>query len=110
MSAADLSALLISLREGVEMTLIVGIVLAYLAKIGARRAMRSVWLGVGAAAVTSLGFLGVLNALDREFTGTTEAIYEGVAMLLAAAFLTWMIFWMLESARFLRLELESGVD
>src|SRR5207245_1208173 len=48
MSAADVSALVIALREGVEMTLIVGIVLAYLTRIGARRAHRFVWAGVGA--------------------------------------------------------------
>jgi high-affinity iron transporter len=110
MSAGDLSALLISLREGVEMTLIVGIVLAYLGHVGARRATRWVWAGVFAAIATSLAFLAVLNALEAEFEGTAERVYEGIAMLLAAAFLTWMIFWMLERARYLRRELESGVD
>ena len=110
MSAGDLSALLIALREGVEMTLIVGIVLAYLAKVGAGRAARWVWGGVLAAAATSLVFLVILNALGAEFQGATEMIYEGIAMLLAAAFLTWMIFWMMERARFLRRELETGVD
>ena len=110
MTAADLSALLISLREGVEMTLIVGIVLAYLHQIGARRAVPPVWAGVAVAAATSLAFLGVLNALEAEFEGATEQLYEGTAMLIAAAFLTWMIFWMLERARYLRRELESGVD
>jgi high-affinity iron transporter len=110
MSAADLSALLISLREGVEMALIVGIVLAYLHQIGAKRAARSVWAGAIGAAFVSLGFLGVLNLLETEFAGATEQIYEGTAMLIAAAFLTWMIFWMLERARYLRRELESGVD
>ena len=109
MSAADISALVIALREGVEMTLIVGIVLAYLGQIGARRARRWVWGGVGAAVLASLGFLGTLNALDAEFTGSVEQIYEGGAMLLAAAFLTWMIFWMLQRSRYLRSELQSGV-
>jgi high-affinity iron transporter len=110
MSAGDLSALLISLREGVEMTLIVGIVLAYLARVNARRASRWVWAGVAGAIGVSLAFLVVLNVLGREFEGATANVYEGVAMLLAAAFLTWMIFWMLERARYLRRELESGVD
>jgi high-affinity iron transporter len=110
MSAGDLSALLISLREGVEMTLIVGIVLAYLSHTRARGAAKWVWTGVFAATAVSLAFLGGLNALEAEFEGTTEQIYEGVAMLLAAAFLTWMIFWMLERARYLRRELETGVD
>ena len=110
MSAADISALVIALREGVEMTLIVGIVLAYLTRIGARRAHRFVWAGVGAAAIVSLAFLGVLNALNAEFKGTTEKIYEGATLLLAAAFLTWMILWMLERSRYLKTELQRGVQ
>jgi len=110
MSAADISALVIALREGVEMTLIVGIVLAYLTRIGARRAHRFVWAGVGAAAIVSLAFLGVLNALNAEFKGTTEKIYEGATLLLAAAFLTWMILWMLERSRYLKTELQHGVQ
>lgn len=109
MSAADISALVIALREGIEMTLIVGIVLAYLGQIGAQRARRIVWLGVGAALLASLGFLGVLNALDAEFEGSVERIYEGSAMLLAAGFLTWMIFWMLQRSRYLKTELQGGV-
>jgi high-affinity iron transporter len=109
MSAADISALVIALREGVEMTLIVGIVLAYLGQIGAQRARRWVWAGVGAAVAVSLGFLGILIALDREFEGAIEQIYEGTAMLLAATFLTWMIFWMLQRSRYLKSELQGGV-
>jgi len=109
-SAADISALVIALREGIEMTLIVGIVLAYLTQIRARRSHRWVWAGVAAAMAVSLGFLGILNALEKEFEGPTEQIYEGGAMLLAAAFLTWMIFWMLGRARFLRSDLVSGVQ
>lgn len=109
MSAADISALLIALREGVEMALIVGIVLAYLGNIGARTAQRWVWLGVGAAALVSVGFLGILNLLEREFVGAVEQIYEGTAMLLAAAFLTWMIFWMLQRSRYIKSELQTGV-
>ena len=109
MSAADISALVIALREGIEMTLIVGIVLAYLGQIGARRARGFVWLGVGFAVVASLAFLGILNALDAEFEGAVEQIYEGSAMLLAAAFLTWMIFWMLQRSRYLKSELQGSV-
>src|SRR5438034_3675378 len=110
MSAADVSALVIALRAGVAMTLIVGIVLAYLTRIGARRAHRFVWAGVGAAAIVSLAFLGVLNALNAEIKGTTEKIYEGATLLLASAFLTWMILWMLERSRYLKSELQRGVQ
>jgi high-affinity iron transporter len=110
MSAGDLSALVIALREGIEMSLITGIVLAYLTQVGARRAHRWVWLGVGAALAVSLGFLAVLNLLNAEFTGSTEKIFEGATMLLAASFLTWMIFWMLRQARYLKSELQQAVQ
>lgn len=110
MSAGNLSALVIALREGIEMTLIAGIVLAYLTQLGARRAHRWVWLGIGAAAAVSVGFLVILNVLNAEFEGATEQIFEGVTMLLAAGFLTWMIFWMLRQARYLKGELQRAVQ
>jgi high-affinity iron transporter len=109
MNAGDLSALLLALREGTEMALIVGIVLAYLGQVGARAAQRWVWSGVGLAAVVSVGFLGILNALDKEFEGATEQIFEGSTMVLATAFLTWMILWMARNSRSLKSELQRGV-
>lgn len=110
MSAADLSALVIAMREGIEMALVVGILLAYLSQVGARAAQRWVWLGVAAAALVSLGFLAILNALNAEFVGQTEQIFEGVTMVLAAIFLTWMIFWMMRNARHLKGELQRSVQ
>jgi len=109
LTAGDVSALLLTLREGTEMALVVGIVLAYLGKVGARGARRWVWFGVTAAVAVSLIFLGVLNALDREFEGATEQLFEGTTMLLAAAFLTWMILWMSRNARSLKGELQRGI-
>lgn len=109
MTAADLSALLIALREGIEMAIVVGILLAYLSQVGAQRAHRWVWAGVGAAAAVSLGFLGTLNALGASFEGTMEMVFEGTTMLLAAFFLTWMILWMLRNSRYLKGELQRGV-
>ena len=109
MSSGDISALLLTLREGTEMALVVGIVLAYLSQVGAVAARRWAWFGVGAAAVVSLGFLGILNALDKEFEGTTEQLFEGTTMLLATAFLTWMILWMARNARSLKGELQRGI-
>jgi high-affinity iron transporter len=110
MSAADFAALVIALREGIEMALVVGILLAYLTQVGAQRAHRWVWSGVALAAVVSLGFLWLLNALDAEFEGATEQIFEGVTMLLASIFLSWMIFWMLRNARYLKGELHRSVQ
>jgi len=110
MSAGNLSALVIALREGIEMTIIAGIVLAYLTQIGAGRAHRWVWLGLGAATAVSVAFLGVLNVLNAEFQGITEQLFEGVTMLFAAGFLTWMIFWMLRQSRYLKGELHRAVQ
>ena len=110
MSSGDLGALVISLREGVEMALVVGIVLAYVSQVGARGARPWVWSGVAAATAVSLLFLWILNALDKEFEGATEQIFEGTTMVLAVVFLTWMIFWMLRNARFLKSELQRGVQ
>ncbi len=110
MSAGDISALVLSLREGIEMALVVGIVVAYLGQIGAKGARKWVWAGVVAAAGVSLLALGILNALNAEFEGTTEQIFEGTTMLLATFFLTWMVFWMLRNARYLKSELQRGVE
>ena len=110
MSAGDISALILSLREGVEMALVVGIVLAYLGQVGAQGARKWVWAGAVAAAGVSLLALGILNALNAEFEGTTEQIFEGTTMLLATLFLTWMVFWMLRNSRYLKSELQRGVQ
>jgi high-affinity iron transporter len=110
MPSGDLSALIIAVREGIEMSLIAGIVLAYLSQLGARRAHRWVWLGIGAAVSVSVGFLAILNALNAELTGAALQIFEGVTMLLAAGFLTWMILWMLRQSRYLKGELHRAVQ
>jgi high-affinity iron transporter len=110
MPSGDLSALIIAVREGTEMSLIAGIVLAYLSQLGARRAHRWVWLGIGAAVSVSVGFLAILNALNAELTGAALQIFEGVTMLLAAGFLTWMILWMLRQSRYLKGELHRAVQ
>jgi high-affinity iron transporter len=110
MPSGDLSALIIAVREGTEMSLIAGIVLAYLTQLGARRAHRWVWLGIGAAVSVSVGFLAILNALNAELTGAALQIFEGVTMLLAAGFLTWMILWMLRQSRYLKGELHRAVQ
>lgn len=110
MSAADLSALVIAMREGIEMALVVGILLAYLTRVGARSAHRWVWLGVVSAVLVSLGALALLNALDAELEGRSEQLFEGTTMVLAAIFLTWMIFWMMRNSRHLRGELQRSVQ
>jgi high-affinity iron transporter len=100
---------LITLREGLEAALIVGIVLGVLRKLGQTERSKAVWAGVLVAVVVSVAAGLALNALGVAFEGRGEQIFEGVAMLLAAGVLTWMIFWMQRQARTIRAELEADV-
>ena len=104
------SGLLTGLREGVEAALIVAIVLAYLAKTGNIRYAGRVWLGTGAAIVTSLVVGIVLFVTVGGFQEPYEQIFEGITMLVAAAVVTWMLFWMRRQAASVKGELQAAVD
>jgi len=104
-----LPGFLLALREGVEAALIIGIVLGALRKTNRTDLNRVVWLGAGSAAIVSLLAAGLLIGIGVSLEGRTEQIYEGVAMLVAAGLLTWMIFWMRHQSARLKIELESGV-
>jgi high-affinity iron transporter len=95
------------LREGFEASLVVGIVLAFLDRTGRRDGFTTVWAGVAAALVVSIGVGIALFAVGAELEGRSERIFEGVVMLVAAALLTWMIFWMRNRARRIRREIEG---
>ncbi len=89
----------ITLREGFEAALITGLILAYLKKTGSLAEHgRSVWIGVALATVFSLAVGAVLFATVGELEGTAEQLYEGIAMVLAALVVTWMVFWMRRQA------------
>ncbi|MGB4802399.1 MAG: FTR1 family protein [Anaerolineae bacterium] len=104
-----LPAFLLALREGLEAALIVGIVLGVLRKLGHNRQQVSVWQGAVAAIAVSLVAALLLYAVGLKMEGSAEQIFEGVTMLLAAAILTWMIFWMQTQGRRINRELETGV-
>ncbi|MDP2965037.1 MAG: FTR1 family protein [Pelolinea sp.] len=89
-----ISSLLIALREGLEVALIIGIVLGYLDKVHAGRLKPVVWRGFFAGAASSLLIAGILFAIGVRLEGRAEALFEGFAMLAAAAMLTWVIFWL----------------
>jgi high-affinity iron transporter len=69
----------------------------------------AVWIGVISASALSVLAGVFLTTLGLSFEGKAEQIFEGITMLLAAAVLTWMIFWMSRQARNIKGELESGV-
>jgi high-affinity iron transporter len=104
-----LSAYLLSLREGIEAALVIGIVLGALRQIKRRDLNAPVWSGAGIAALLSTGAAVLLTFLGLELKDPAEAIFEGLTMLLAGGLLTWMIFWMSRKAGAFRNNLESGV-
>jgi len=104
------STYLLSLREGLEAALIIGIVLGALRKIQRTELLPSLWLGVLSAVIVSVLSAILLTVFGLELEGNIEVIYEGVTMFLAAGILTWMIFWMSGQARNIKGELEDGVN
>jgi high-affinity iron transporter len=104
------SSFLVALREGLEMSLIVGILLAYLARTGHRREFPAIWAGVGGAAMVSSIAGAVIFVTAGEFSGRGEQLFEATALLTAVAVLTYMIFWMRRQAVTIRSELQARMS
>lgn len=101
---------LIGLREGLEAALIVGILVAYLNKVQRRDKLKTLWIGVSAAIITSIvtGLIFAFFVTDAP-EGTQEAI-AGITSLFAVGFVTWMIFWMAKQSRNLAGELHGKME
>ncbi len=101
----------IFLREGVEGSMVVAILLAYLARIDRREHFRDVFLGVGAALALALVGGLVAYVTIRTYAGSTaQTIFETATYLLATALLTYMTFWMRAHARHLSRELHQQLE
>jgi high-affinity iron transporter len=105
-----LSTFLIALREGLEASLMVGILVAYLVKSERRSALPALWTGVIGAAVASLGFGALLTFSSHHLSDRAESYFAGTTSLLAVAIVTWMVFWMKRSARGMRQDLHGRID
>ncbi len=105
------ATLVIFLREGIEASMIVAILLAYLNRIGQRRYFRDVFIGVGAALALAGGGGVAAYLTIRQYDGSrVQTIFETGTYLLAAAVLTYMTFWMRGHARGLSGELRARAD
>jgi high-affinity iron transporter len=106
-----LATLVIFLREGVEASMIVAILLAYLNRIGRRDHFRDIFLGVGAALLLAGAGGVVAYETIRSYDGSrVQTIFETCTFLVAATVLTYMTFWMRNHARNLSKELRSRAD
>lgn len=114
--SSALPTFIITLREGVEAALVVGIVFAYLKKAGKTHLKNWIYFGIGAgiavSAIAGVAFeWGVksLGAANQQYAGMIEPLMEGVFGLLAIAFLSWMLIWMARHAKGMKQEVESAV-
>jgi high-affinity iron transporter len=99
-----LQAFIITLREGVEAALIVGITLAYLTKIGRNELRKTVYAALGAAFVGSIGVAILISRLNLN-----EDVFEGWIMLVAAFFVITMVIFMMKTGKKLKGEIEGKV-
>jgi len=104
------ASFLITLREGLEVSLVLAILISYLVKTGRADETGAVWKGTGLAALLCVVMGIIIYAAVGGLHGTAEQLVEGCIAVAAAVVLTWMIFWMRTNARTLGSELRQRVD
>ncbi|MEA5597850.1 FTR1 family protein [Rivularia sp. UHCC 0363] len=115
--SAALPTFIITLREGVEAALVVGIVLAMLAKANQSRLNAWVYAGVGAgiglSAAIGAVFASIIQAaklVNPQYANLVKPLMEGTFSVIAIAMLSWMLIWMTKQARFMKAEVEGAVQ
>ncbi len=105
-----LPTFVIGLREGLEASLIVGIIAAFLVQRGDRRALRWMWVGVIGAAALCLGVGIILRVVNDTLPHAQQEGLATVLSLMAVAGITYMIVWMKRHSRELKRSLECHAE
>ena len=101
---------LIGLREGLEASLVVSILVAFLVRTNRRSELPRVWLGVAIAVLVSVGVTLGLTLTEQALTFEAQEALGGSLSIIAVGFVTWMIFWMRRNARTLSSNLRGKLD
>ena len=105
-----LSTFLVAIREGLEGSLIIGILIAYAVRSNRRSLVAPIWLGVFLALIGSFGFGAFLTYTSNELSSDAEMLFAGTTSLVSVALVTWMVFWMKRTARNLKSELHGKME
>lgn len=99
--------LVIALREGVEASLIVGIIAAFLVKEGRADALKQMWIGIAIAVALCVGFAVLLEVVGEQLPQKEQEGLETIIGLIAVSAVTYMIVWMRRNARGIKKALEG---
>ncbi|MEV6633959.1 iron uptake transporter permease EfeU [Actinoplanes sp. NPDC051470] len=107
-----LATYLIGLREGLEATLVVSILIAFLVKSERKDRLIQVWAGVALAVALSVIFGWLLSYTETTLLQKYEhrELFEAITSIAAVGFVTWMIFWMRRAARSIAGELRGKMQ
>src|SRR6476661_6105712 len=103
-----LATFVIGLREGLEASLIIGIIAAFLKQSNRTDALRKVWIGVGAAVLLCLAVGFTLQAISASLPQRQQEMLECVVAAVAVVMVSYMILWMRKHSRGLKTDLERG--
>lgn len=104
------AAILVAVREGLEISLILGIIFSYLRRLNRKDAFKSVWIGAGCAIVLSIAIGTVLYVLtgDEEWSG--QPYLEAFVFLVAVVILSYMTLWMKKNSRSMNKGIQANID